>query len=98
VSVLMTLRMQADPKAIEGEDQALLSTIADRAKEHGLISHHFFGTDSEVLVVDEWPDEDSCRSFFDSSPDIGAMMARAGVTESPTPEFWHHLAVQDDVG
>lgn len=98
MSVLMTLRVHGDPKGIEATDQATLDTIVARAKEHGLISHHFWGTGDEVLVVDEWPDEASCHAFMESSPEIMDMMARAGVTTEPHPEFWHHLAVNDDVG
>lgn len=39
-------------------------------------------------MVDEWPAEDSFLRFFESGPDIGAMMSEAGVTERPTPVFW----------
>jgi hypothetical protein len=99
VSVLMTLRVQGDPKAIEAAEAETLTTITDRARKHGLISHHFFGTDTEILVVDEWPDEESFRSFFEeASPDIMEMMDRAGVTTRPEPEFWRHLDVKDDIG
>lgn len=98
MSVLMTLRVAGDPKAIESADQAMLDTLVERAKEHGLISHHFFGNDNEVLVVDEWPDEESFKSFFDSSPEIGGMMAAAGVMSQPTAEFWRPLDVNDSVG
>jgi heme-degrading monooxygenase HmoA len=98
MSVLMTLRIKGDPKAVEATDPDTLTTITDRAQQHGLISHHFYGTDTEILVVDEWPDEESCRAFFQASPEIAEMMDRAGVTSEPRPEFWHHLEVKDDVG
>jgi quinol monooxygenase YgiN len=98
MSVLMTLRVTGDPKAIETADQQMLDTVVERAKEHGLISHHFFGSDNEVLVVDEWPDEASFKAFFDSSPEIGEMMAAAGVTSQPTIEYWRPLDVNDSVG
>lgn len=98
MSVLMTLRVTGDPKAVEATDQAMLDTLVERAKEHGLISHHFFGSDNEVLVVDEWPDEESFKAFFDSSPEIGGLMAAAGVTSQPTVEFWRPLDVNDSVG
>jgi len=98
VSVLMTLRVAGDPKAVEAVDQDVLKTVVDRAKEHGLISHHFFGSDNEVLVVDEWPDEASFQAFFDASPEIGEIMAAAGVTAPPTIEFWRPLDVGDSIG
>ena len=98
MSVLMTMRVSADPGAIESVDQQVLNTMVERAKEHGLISHHFFGHENEVLVVDEWPDEQSFKTFFDSSPEIGEMMAAAGVTSQPTVEYWRPLDVDDSVG
>jgi quinol monooxygenase YgiN len=98
MSVLMTLRVAGDAKAIEAFDQAMLDTVVKRAKEHGLIKHRFFGSDTEVLVVDEWPDEASFQAFFDSSPEVGEMMAAAGVTSQPTIEFWRPLDLDDSVG
>ena len=97
VSVLMTLRVSGDTKAIEATAPEVLKNITDRAKEYGVISHHFYGTDSEVLVVDEWPDEESFQKFFDASPDVGEMMQRAGAGQ-PDISFWHHLDVDDDIG
>ena len=98
MSVLMTLRVSGDAKAIEAFDQDRLKTISDRARTHGLIRHHFYGNDSEVLVVDEWPDEMSCQAFFDASPDIKELMDSAGVTSQPAIEFWRTLDVDDAVG
>jgi len=98
MSVLMTMRVTGDPTAVESADQQMLDTVVERAKQHGLISHHFFGNDNEVLVVDEWPDEESFKAFFDSSPEIGEMMAAAGVTSQPTIEYWRPLDVNDSVG
>jgi heme-degrading monooxygenase HmoA len=98
MSVLMTMRVTGDPKAIESADQAMLDGVVERAKQHGLISHHFFGSDNEVLVIDEWPDQESFKAFFDSSPEIGEMMAAAGVTSQPTIEYWRPLDVNDSVG
>jgi heme-degrading monooxygenase HmoA len=71
--------------------------VAGRGKQFGAISHHFYATDKEVLVVDEWPDEASFQKFFESSPEIKEMMERAGAGQ-PSIEFWHHLDVDDDFG
>lgn len=102
MSVLMTMRVTGDGAAVEklGADEAgLFEGVITAAKERGLISHHFFGNDTEVLVVDEWPDEQSFQSFFEESgPAIGQVMAAAGVTSEPSIEFWRHLNVGDDVG
>jgi hypothetical protein len=97
VTVLMTLRVSGDPKAVESTPSDVLHTIVDRAKEYGVISHHFYGSDNEILVVDEWPDEGSFQKFFDASPEVGEMMQRAGAGE-PSISFWRHLDVDDDIG
>ena len=57
MSILMTLRVAAD--RIEATGPEVLQKVIDRAKEYGAISHHFYGSEKEVLVVDEWPDEPS---------------------------------------
>jgi quinol monooxygenase YgiN len=98
MSVLMTLRVSGDAKAIEAVDQATFDTVVQRAKDHGLIRHRFFGSDSEILVVDEWPDEASFQAFVDASPEIGEMMAAAGATSEPTIEFWRPLDTNDAMG
>jgi quinol monooxygenase YgiN len=97
MSVLVTLRVSADPKAVEATDPAVLQDIAARAKEQGCTSHHFYGTDDEVFVVDEWPDEGAFHTFFQGTPEVGEMMQRAGAGE-PVITFWHHLDVADDIG
>jgi heme-degrading monooxygenase HmoA len=100
MSVVMTLRVPADAKKVEelaGADPALLKTIIERGKQHGLISHRFYGNDAEVLVVDEWPDEASFQAFFAASPDIRQIMEAAGAGE-PVIKFWRELETGDRVG
>lgn len=98
MSVLMTMRISGDPAAVEASDQDMMKTIVARAEQHGVISHHFYGHDNEVLVVDEWPDEASFQAFSDASPEIAELMASAGVTTQPKVEFWHLLNTKDGVG
>lgn len=102
MSVLMTLRVTGDGTALEklgADDGAMFEGVIADAKKRGLISHHFFGSDTEVLVVDEWPDEQSFQAFFEEAgPRIEQMMGAAGVTSEPSIEFWRHLDVGDDVG
>ena len=56
MSVLMTMRVSGDPKAVEATPPEVMQTIIDRAKEHGVISHHFYGTDdiAFTFVSDEF--------------------------------------------
>lgn len=100
MSVMMGLRVTGDPARIQealNSDPDRLTGIAQRARDAGCIHHRFFANEGggEVLVMDEWPDADSFLRFFESSPDIGEMMAEAGVTERPTPVFWRELDTPD---
>jgi hypothetical protein len=101
MSVMMGLRIDADPARLEealNSDPERLKRIAQRARDAGCIHHRFFVNDAggEALVVDEWPDADSFLRFFEeSAPEIGPMMAEAGVTEQPRPVFWRELDTPD---
>jgi hypothetical protein len=94
----MTLRVHGDGKQLEAMDGEVFRTVVERAKEYGVISHRFWTNGSEVLVVDEWPDQGSFQKFFDASPEIPEMMQRAGVTETPEVSFWEPLDTGDQVG
>ena len=100
MSVLVTLRVTGDPKKLEGfaaDGDSPLRMIRDRAVGHGCLSHHFYGTDDEIMVVDEWRDEASFRAFFDGSPEIKEVMDAAGVTTQPEIQVWRKLETGDDV-
>ena len=72
MSVLMTFRIAGDARKLEeraAENPEEMRAIADRAEEHGLIRHRFYGTDDEIMVLDEWPDAESFqRSSRASAP------------------------------
>ena len=103
MSVIMTMRLNADPKRLEGYAEAnpdRIRGIADRGKEHGVIAHRFYGTDDgQVMVVDEWPDAESFQAFFEAERDqIQAVMDAAGVTSEPEVTFWRKLETDDEIG
>jgi hypothetical protein len=102
MSVIMTLWAQGDPDELErraAENPDAIRAIAEKAKEHGLIAHRFYGSDGQIMVVDEWPDEASFRRFFEEmQPEIGPLMAAVGVTREPAITFWRKLETHDDVG
>jgi hypothetical protein len=101
MSVLMTLRVSGDGTKLEelaARDPGVLQQILDRAKEHGIIAHQFYGSETEVLVVDEWPDAASSRAFFEASPEIAGLMQEAGVTTEPEVTFWRKLDTKDSIG
>jgi len=100
MSVLVTLRVKGDATKLErfaAENPGLLDSTVERGKEHGVISHHFYGNDSEIIVVDEWPSEDAFHAFFAASPEIKGYMEAAGATSSPEVTFWRKLETHDDV-
>jgi hypothetical protein len=101
MSVIVTVRVKAEGKKLEAiydKDPTTFSKVAETAKPLGVISHHFYATDGQVMVVDEWPDEGSFQKFFDAQPDIPKIMAEAGVTEPPEVTFWRKLDLGDDIG
>ena len=76
----------------------MLTEISDRAKGYGLIRHRFFGTDEEIILVDEWPSAEDSQRFFHDSPQIQEMMGSVGVTTEPTITFARQLETGDDIG
>jgi quinol monooxygenase YgiN len=101
MTVLMTLRVKADPDKLEALAKAnpkRLPEIADKGKTMGASYHRFYATDDEILVVDEWPDERTFQEFFESTPEIPKVMAEAGVTTAPEISFFHRLDLGDEIG
>jgi hypothetical protein len=102
MSVIMTFVATGDPDELElraAENPEAMRSIADRAQEHGLVAHRFYGADGKIMVVDEWPDAESFQRFFEQMrPEIEPMMQAAGVTGEPEITFWRKLETHDDVG
>jgi quinol monooxygenase YgiN len=101
MSVIMTFRVTGDPDKLEqlaGEKADVLRGISERAKEHGLIAHRFYGADGHIMVLDEWPDPESFHRFFESErAEIEPMMQQVASGE-PEITFWRKLNTNDDVG
>ena len=101
MSVIMTLRVEGDPGKLErlaGENQDMIRGISARAKENGLIAHRFYGSEGQIMVVDEWPDAESFHRFFESEQaTIGSMMEQVATGE-PEITFWRKLETGDDLG
>jgi len=103
MSVIMTLRAKGDPQELErraAENPDGMRAIADRAKEHGVIAHRFYGSDDgQLMVIDEWPDQQSFQAFFEEmGSEIEQMMREVGVTAEPEVTFWRKLESHDEVG
>ena len=101
MSVIMTMRISGDPDKLERhatENADAIRGIAERAKGHGLIAHRFYGSEGQILVVDEWPDPESFQRFFEAEQaSIGPMMEQFATSE-PEITFWRKLETGDDVG
>ena len=101
MSVLMTLRVQGDATQLEHMrdiDPDAFARVAAEGKKAGATYHRFYATDTEILVIDEWPDEQSFHAFFTSQTEIPKMMAEAGVTEPPEITCYRKLDLGDDIG
>jgi heme-degrading monooxygenase HmoA len=103
MSVMMTMWAKGDPNKLEefaARESDAMRAIADQAKEHGLIAHRFYGSDDgQIMVVDEWPDEQSFQSFYQAQQEpIGRMMQEVGVSSEPQTRFWRKLETHDEVG
>jgi hypothetical protein len=97
----MTLRIQGDAKALEHLaeiDPDAFKKVSSAGKAMGATYHRFYATDTEILVVDEWPDEQTFHRFFASQPDIPKFMAEAGVSSEPVITCYRKLELGDDIG
>jgi hypothetical protein len=103
MTVIVTLSMKGDSRKLEeyaANDPDAMQAVLESGKQHGVIAHRFYGSeDGEIMVVDEWPDEQSFRSFFEeNSGRIGPMMEAAGVASEPQVKFWRTLETGDEHG
>ena len=101
MSVIMTLRVAGDPDKLEqlaAEKGDVLREISGRAQAAGVIAHRFYGSEGQIMVVDEWPDPESFQRFFEAEQEtIGPMMAQVATGE-PEITFWRKLETGDDIG
>jgi hypothetical protein len=103
MSVIITLQAHGDSQRLEeraARDPDGMRAIADRAKQHGLIAHRFYGSDDgRIMVIDEWPDAESFRSFYDEMrSEIEPLLREMGVTGDPEVTSWRKLESHDEVG
>ncbi|MEU9045589.1 MULTISPECIES: hypothetical protein [unclassified Kitasatospora] len=104
MSVILTMEVAGDPKALEQYAQDNRKTfhgVLEAAKRHGLIAHRFYGSEdgSRLMVLDEWPDRQSFESFFqEQDSEIRPMFEAAGVTTQIEPKVWRELSTHDAYG
>ena len=101
MSVIVTGWFMADPdtwEQVTKEKRDEVMALAERAKEAGVIAHRFYGSEGQVMVIDEWPDEQSFQQFYDSvQEEVVPMLAEIGSSE-PQIRFWRVLDTPDKIG
>jgi len=100
MSVTMMLRVKGDPKRLQeviNGDEARTKVVNERGKALGAIHHRFLASadGAEIMVVDEWESAEAFQKFFESSPEVGQIMAETGVTSEPEVTFWHGIDTID---
>jgi hypothetical protein len=102
MSVIMTAWAQGDPRKVEeyaAANRDTMDTVLESAKSHGVIAHRFYGSQGQIMVIDEWPDEQSFQAFFEENQaQIGPIFEAAGAQGEPGINFWQKLDTNDDYG
>jgi hypothetical protein len=52
-------------------------------KNAGMLDDRFVSGGRELVVIDEWENEEQFRSFFDGNPKVAVIMASVGITRPP---------------
>ena len=87
MAIIASLRVSGNPTDLEryaaGPGGGVMQRVSAAGKAAGAVRHTFAGNDNEVLVIDEWPDEQSFQEFFDDAgphagcrPGVGARSRR----------------------
>ena len=99
MSYLMIMRIDAnadDLERVTEENGDAMNAIAQRGRDMGAIHHAFYVGDGEAVVVDEWDSPENFQRFFEAEqPNIGPLMAAAGVTGPPEIKFFRKLDTTD---
>jgi hypothetical protein len=70
-------------KVFAGHQDMMMAISAD-SRGQGAVHHQFAeDPDGSAMAIDEWPDEEAFRRFFDGQEDIKKVMAAAGVASAP---------------
>ena len=99
MSVLVILRIKGNPADLEryaaGPGGDVMRRIGEAGRAAGAVSHRFAGGDNEVLVVDEWPDEQSFHDFFNAQVQIADVMREGGAQGPPEIGVYRVLNTPD---
>jgi hypothetical protein len=86
----------ADFERVVKEYEDTFVSVSLEGKAAGAV-HHCFAedTDGALLIIDEWPTEESFQAFFGSQQDIPKLMAAAGVTGAPVTTSYRIIDTPD---
>jgi len=99
MAIIVILRIQGNPADLEryaaGPGGDVMQRISAAGKAAGAVRHTFAGGENEVLVIDEWPDEQSFQKFFADQPEIADVMRDGGAQGPPQISFYRKLNTPD---
>ena len=99
MAVITILRIPGNPSDLEryaaGPGGQIMQRISQAGKAAGAIRHTFAGGEGEILVIDEWPDQQSFEAFFASQPEIADVMRDGGAQGEPVTTFYSKLDTPD---
>jgi len=99
MSVIVIGRFQGNPADLEafasGAGADVIRGLGEAARAAGALSHRFVGGHNEILLVDEWTDEESFQKFFANQPDIPGAMQGAGMHGQPEFTVYRPLSTPD---
>jgi hypothetical protein len=96
VSVVVTVRIATDDPS-QALDWArahpeIPEEITAYGKTLGQIGHRILLGEKELVVIDEWPSEESFHTFFAEAPRMQEFLSGAGLTADPVISV--HQAVE----
>ena len=99
MSVIVTIRVPGNAADLEsyaaGPGGDVLRRISEVARAAGATRHRFAAAPGGILVIDEWPDEETFQKFFANQPEIGDVMRDAGAQGPPEITFSRVLHTPD---
>ncbi len=87
MSVVVIARFPSDDpgKALEWvrAHSDIPEEITAHGKTLGQIGHRILLAEKELVVIDEWPDEESFQTFFSGAPRMQEFLSGAGLSSDP---------------
>lgn len=99
MNVIVMTRMPVqveDFERVVKEQADTLVAVSAEGKAAGAI-HHVFVEDSngQIMVIDEWANEDAFHQFFDNQKEIPALMQAAGLAGAPSSTAYRIIDTPD---